>query len=68
MVAVPDRDEPYNDGGLMQPGRTVTVELSPDECVLVLRDGVWRCARDHEHSGQLAIDTLNFLEQIRGQK
>lgn len=40
---------PYDDGGWLEPGKTVMVSLDPDECIIrPVNDGKWRCYRDHE--------------------
>lgn len=43
-----DNSLPYDNGGRLEPGSPVMVSLAPDECVVVARDGEWRCIRDHE--------------------
>lgn len=40
----------YNEGGLLRPDPSVA-EVDPDECIIRINDGDWRCVR-REHKGR----------------
>lgn len=53
----------YSDGGRMFTGVPVRVELGPNECVVVQRQGTYSCVRIHEHGadGVMMVTTLNIV-------
>lgn len=55
--------EPYRDGGSVAAwGYSVPVRLAPDECVVVKRDGEWRCVRHHEHGDARVVALMNEVQ------
>lgn len=59
---------PLSPGGLI-PGGPVAVKLTPEECVLAVRDQRWVCIRAHDPCAMLHLDPCevdaDLLQRLR---